>query len=194
MILKMAELNAIKSGEVSLIFRRWRRPNVSTGGSLRTAIGVLAIDRVIKIKPSELTEQDAAAAGYTSLSEILDRLDIYEGDLYRIEVRYAGPDPRVHLQMDDKLDHADFMKIVNKLDRLDSASRSGPWTRKVLLAIERHPKVAAAFLSESTGFEKKWLKANIRKLKNLGLTISHQIGYELSPRGKAVLHNSGNRE
>ena len=35
-----------------------------------------------------------------------------------------------------------------------------------------------------TGFEKEWLKLNIRKLKNLGLTISHNVGYRLSPLGE----------
>lgn len=42
-------------------------------------------------------------------------------------------------------------------------------------------------LAAITGFEKIWLKLNIRKLKNLGLTISHEIGYELSPLGKLYL-------
>jgi hypothetical protein len=41
--------------------------------------------------------------------------------------------------------------------------------------------------AKKTGFEKAWLKINIRKLKNLGLTISHNPGYTLSPRGKAYL-------
>ena len=30
-------------------------------------------------------------------------------------------------------------------------------------------------------------KTDVRKLKKLGLTISHDVGYELSPRGRAVL-------
>lgn len=31
------------------------------------------------------------------------------------------------------------------------------------------------------------LKLNIRKLKNLGLTISLGTGYQISPRGKALI-------
>jgi hypothetical protein len=31
------------------------------------------------------------------------------------------------------------------------------------------------------------MKVDIRKLKSLGLTISHDVGYELSPRGTAYL-------
>ena len=31
-------------------------------------------------------------------------------------------------------------------------------------------------------------KARVRRLKALGLTISLDVGYRLSPRGKAILH------
>jgi hypothetical protein len=44
----------------------------------------------------------------------------------------------------------------------------------------------AATIARQIGFEKDWLKINIRKLKNLDLTISHDPGYTLSPRGVAV--------
>jgi hypothetical protein len=73
------------------------------------------------------------------------------------------------------------------LARLDAAAASGPWTTKVLRAIAKHPMLPAVELAKKTGFEKAWLKINIRKLKNLGLTISHNPGYTLSPRGKAYL-------
>jgi len=37
------------------------------------------------------------------------------------------------------------------------------------------------------GLEKEVFKNDVRKLKRIGLTISHSPGYELSPRGKAYL-------
>jgi hypothetical protein len=37
------------------------------------------------------------------------------------------------------------------------------------------------------GIDKPTFKNDVRKLKTLGLTISHSPGYELSPRGRAVL-------
>ena len=55
------------------------------------------------------------------------------------------------------------------------------------MVIKEHPMMPAAQLAYETGFEKDWLKTNVRKLKNLGLTISHQPGYTLSPRGLVVL-------
>ena len=38
MLLKRAALEAIREGRVSLVFRKWRRPTVKAGGSLKTAI------------------------------------------------------------------------------------------------------------------------------------------------------------
>jgi hypothetical protein len=42
-------------------------------------------------------------------------------------------------------------------------------------------------LALELGREKEWLKGSVRKLKNLGLTISLGTGYRISPRGAAYL-------
>lgn len=187
MLLTKVELEAIKTGRMSLVFRRWRRPTVKTGGSLKTAVGVLAIERVVEVDRSRITERDAARAGFGSLLELLRRLDSREGEIYRIEVRFAGADPRIKLRENDRLHESEPLGVKARLARLDSASRVGAWTRTVLQVVEQRPRSSAAELAEYTGFEKEWLKRNIRKLKNLGLTISHHPGYELSPRGRAIL-------
>ncbi len=189
MLLTKTELEAIKSGKLSLVFRCWRRPSVKTGGSLKTAVGVLRIEGVVKIERSQITERDAAKARYGSLSQLLNRLDSRKGEIYRIEIRFAGADPCIQLRENDRLSKAAFREVQAKLARLDSASRVGDWTRTVLRALHQHPHVAAAKLAGHTGFEKEWLKHNIRKLKNLGLTISGEAGYELSRRGRTVLNH-----
>ena len=58
----------------------------------------------------------------------------------------------------------------------------------MLVAIRDRPQERAADLAEASGYEKDWLKANIPKLKNMGLTVSQQVGYTLSPRGAAILN------
>ena len=42
-------------------------------------------------------------------------------------------------------------------------------------------------LAESFGRETAAFKRDIRKLKELGLTVSLDVGYRLSPRGEVVL-------
>ena len=70
---------------------------------------------------------------------------------------------------------------------MDSRSTTGPWTRRVLALIAGQAGVRAEILARRVGMEKLALKANVRKLKALGLTISLGTGYRLSPRGEVVL-------
>ena len=43
MLFRQDVLRRIGEGEVTLAFRRWLRPTVRAGGTLRTRVGVLAI-------------------------------------------------------------------------------------------------------------------------------------------------------
>ena len=187
MLLRTAVLERIVSGEVSLVFRRWRRPTVRAGGTLRTALGVLRILDVAPVREAGISEADAARAGYSSRTALLEGLGSREGQVYRIAVEYAGADPRIALRQQDDLSDAEAELVIGKLQRLDARSSAGPWTARVLAAIEAQPGVVAWTLAEGLGCERDWLKPRVRKLKNLGLTISLTTGYELSPRGRVVL-------
>lgn len=187
MLLRTAVLDRIVRGEISLVFRRWRRPTVRTGGRLRTARGELRILDVAAVDEAAVTDAVAAAAGYASPAALLADLGARGGQLYRIAVRYGGPDPRIALREEDALSAADLAAVAGRLRRLDARAPRGPWTLAVLAAIEAGPGVAARTLAERIGCEKDWLKPQVRKLGNLGLTCSLPVGYRLSPRGRAVL-------
>ena len=85
------------------------------------------------------------------------------------------------------------MNHVNKrLANMDARSTQGPWTIATLKLIAEHPGKRATLLAESVGMETKRFKTNVRKLKELGLTESLQVGYRLSARGKVVLKQRRN--
>ena len=91
MLFRREILEGLATGQVTLAFRRWRRPNVCSGGRLRTAIGVLAVGRVETIGLADITERDARRAGFASRKELLTELATYRGGkLYRIELRFAA--------------------------------------------------------------------------------------------------------
>ncbi len=71
MLLKNNVLNKIIAGRISLVFRRWRRVSVKSGGTQMTRMGVLGIDSVDKITEKQITESDALAAGFSSKKELL---------------------------------------------------------------------------------------------------------------------------
>jgi hypothetical protein len=184
----MRDLKAIAGGEVSLAFRRWKRPTVKTGGTLRTAVGVLAIDAVEPVEETEISEEDARRAGFESREALLALLrKRSEGRIYRIELRLSGPDPREELQNRADLTEGEIADLEKRLTRLDKASPQGPWTGKVLQLIAERPATRAADLAATAGFETRWFKSKVRKLKELGLTQSLETGYRLAPRGAAYL-------
>lgn len=191
MLIPRALLDRIGGGEVTLAFRRWVKPTVKTGGTLKTAIGVLDVVRVEETAAESITEADAVSAGAPSLAVLLGELERRAGTLYRIELAYREPDPRIALREDDSLSDEEFRGLAKRLQGMDQRAAGGAWTRQVLAAIERHPMQAAGDLATQLGFEKEGLKTHIRKLKNLGLTVSHHPGYTLSLRGRTVLERLG---
>lgn len=188
MLIKLVTLEAIRAGTVSLAFRKWKRPAAKTGSLIKTAIGLVSIGKVTLIEEAKLTPAHATKAGYKDLDTLRKTLaQIQEGDIYKIEVSYHAEDPRITLRQQATLSPEAWAQLKTQLGRLDQYSRTGPWTLQILMAIQQYPLLKAADLATKTGKEKDWLKLNIRKLKNLGLTISHDPGYELSPLGKAYL-------
>jgi hypothetical protein len=107
--------------------------------------------------------------------------------LYRVAFALAGPDPRIALRAAADLDEAARDEIAARLERLDAHSPIGPWTKQTLAAIAANPETRAGDLAADLGQERLPFKANVRKLKALGLTESLEVGYRLSPRGRAYL-------
>jgi hypothetical protein len=189
-LFRLDELRRIADGEITLAFRRWRRPTVKAGGTLRTAAGVLAIETVDPIEEREVTDDDARRAGAPDRETLLAGLRP-EGRLHRVEFRLAGPDPRIELRERGEISPGERAEVDARLARLDAASRHGPWTAAVLRLIAERPGTRAPDLAASLGRETAPFKADVRKLKELGLTESLRIGYRLSPRGRAYYGYSG---
>src|SRR5690606_26568508 len=142
---------------------------------------------VSEVDPASVSAADAAASGYADAAELRANL---RGDpgrpVFRIEFRRSQrPDPRAELAANDELDAADVAEIDRRLDRLDRASSYGPWTRRTLRLIAAHPARRAGDLAAMVGRERAPFKIDVRKLKNLALTESLDVGYRLSPRGRA---------
>jgi hypothetical protein len=62
---------------------------------------------------------------------------------------------------------------------------------QTLRLIGDRPQVRAADLAAAAGRERLAFKADVRKLKELGRTQSLEVGYRLSPRGRALLERDG---
>jgi hypothetical protein len=182
----------LADGSITVTFRRWKRPRARVGATHRTPAGVLRIDAVGVMETSEIGDRDARRAGYPGKAALVRELG--QGAVYRVQFHLEGPDPRIALREQAALSESDWAKLERRLERLDEASPDGPWTASVLQVISKQPETRAADLAAQFGREKLPFKRDVRKLKELGLTESLEVGYRLSPRGRAALKrlNLGN--
>jgi hypothetical protein len=142
------------------------------------------------VEPSLVDAAQAREAGYASVSELVGDL---RGDpalpVYRIRLRRIDePDPRDELARAARLTEADVAAITARLARMDRASSRGPWTGAVLGLIAEQPGTVSTVLAEAIGWERQDFKLHVRRLKELGLTLSLDVGYRLSPRGESYLN------
>ena len=191
MLFRPSTLERIARGEVTVAFRRWKRPMVRAGGTQRTHLGVVAFTSVEAVDVAMLTAKDAREAGFDSLAALLEAQGTDgEGAIYRIGLHLAGPDPRVALRHDAELSGEARASLEARLRRLDAASLAGLWTAAALRLIAEHQGRRAGDLAPLAGMEMLPFKRNVRKLKELGLTESLEVGYRLSPRGEAYLQGA----
>lgn len=190
MLFKMDVLERVARGEVTLAFRRWRRPTVKSGGTLRTAIGVLAIEDVAEIDLRAITAKQAASAGAASLEALRTELARGEGDVYRVKFKLAGEDPRIALRASAALSAEDLARIDKRLAALDARAEA-PWALRALKRIGEAEGEVSTALAKRLKMDRAKLKIELRKMKELGLTESLEVGYRLSPRGKAYLKKRG---
>jgi hypothetical protein len=180
------------SGAVTLTFRRWPRSRVKAGGRYRChPIGVLVVDQVEQVRVADISEDDARGAGFGGRDELLAYMTSGSDEpltaaslVWRVALHHGGDGDRVELALEDQLTEEDVRDIAARLARFDAGE---PWTRATLDIIAREPRVAASRLAATLGRETAPFKANVVKLKKLGLTQSFEVGYELSRRGRAFL-------
>ncbi|GAB3408990.1 ASCH domain-containing protein [Flindersiella endophytica] len=189
MLLEQRARDGILAGTITVLFRRWRSPQVVAGRRYRTTAGLLDVESAAVVQPGDISPADAELAGYPSVADLLANL---RGDsaapLYRVAVRPApadASDPRDVLARKSRLSAGGRAELDKRLARLE-AGRS-PWVEETLRIIADHPGVSARELAERLGRERDAFKLDVRKLKALGLTLSLEVGYRLSPRGRAYL-------
>jgi hypothetical protein len=187
-LLNRATAQGIADGSITIVLRRWDSPRAKAGGTQRTQAGTIRIDDVVE-KPGRyrVSAAEARAAGYPDAKTAQADLDRRPAaHTYVITVSFLAPDERPDLAADDTLTADDVAAIADRLDRWDAAAET-PWTRDYLTTIGDNEAVRAPDLAAGFGMDVSRFKRRVRQLKGLGLTISLDVGYRLSPRGRAFL-------
>ena len=190
MLLNRDTAEGIANGSITLVLRRWDVPRAKVGGTQRTMAGTIRIDDVTEYPGGHrVTAAQARAAGYPDAATAQRDLDRRPArHTYAIAVSYLAPDERPDLAADDRLSADDVDTIAARLDRWDAATE--PWTRQYLELIAANEAVRAPDLADRVGLDVPRFKRRVHQLKGLGLTISLDVGYRISPRGRAFLRKA----
>ena len=175
----------IADGSITVTFRAWKRAQAKIAGRYRIAGMLIEATDVRQVRAAEITPDDARRAGAADLDALLSRLGVADR-VWRVDFVLVGADDRIARRT--AASPADLAAVIARLARLD---RSGGWTRDTLRLIDRYPGIVSTTLARHAGQDRAAFKLNVRKLKELGLTESLDIGYRLSPRGEAVLRALG---
>lgn len=187
----------IQGGSTTLTFRTWKTARALAGKRYRFGQGhAVEVDAIDEVMVGDITEAQAKRSGFPDREALVQVLRktapgrlTARSRVFRVRFHYvAAGDPRLERREDTTPEALD--EVAARLARMDKLSRRGPWTRAVLRLIQRKPQVAASKLAPELKRERRAFKADVRKLKELGLTISHDVGYSLSPRGRALLARS----
>jgi hypothetical protein len=189
----------LAAGDITVTFRRWTRAQVKVGGHYKVGAAVLEVDDVSTLRVADIRDADIPRTGEPDRPALHRRLSRgskrpLEDDevVYRIEFHPTGlTDARTLLAASDDLTDDDVDAINRALDRLDRAAARGAWTRAVLALIDARPGVVSTELAAEHGIDRAGFKLDVRKLKKLGLTESLEVGYRLSPRGRAFVDRTG---
>jgi hypothetical protein len=152
----------VADGSITLTYRAWKRPQVKVGGHYR--VGAATV---------EVTALDVVPR-----ADVPSDFDRWLGDadpVWRVAFHRVEPVVKPVLPHDE---------ITKRLTRLDA---DAPWTRATLQLIRDHPATVSTTLAAMLGRERFAFKADVRKLKALGLTESLEVGYRLTPLGEAYL-------
>ncbi len=179
-------------GSVTLTFRQWPKARVKAGGRYRVhPIGVVEVEEIRATTVGALTEDDARRSGFTGLAALKEYLAQVSDaplsnrrPLWRIALHHAGDEDRVPLALNEELSDDEAAQLY---ERLAAWSPPRRWPFRTLRLIEQRPHTAASQLAPSLQLETLPFKEKVRRLKKLGLTQSFEVGYALSPRGRAFV-------
>ena len=171
----------IPEGRVTVSFRNWKRPLAVVGGVYRLRPrGAVKVTDLRLVRLIDVTADDLRRAGFDGIPEVAGFLRLPESaTVTRVEFEVteepaAKPPPALGIE-----------EVTARLRAADRR-RGRPWTAAALALIRAHPATRAGDLAAMIGSETLPFKANVRKLKKLGLTLSLETGYRLTDLGARV--------
>ena len=171
----------VLAGRITVSFRNWKRPHAAVGGVYRLRpSGAVTVTNVRPVRLCDIEADDLRRSGFDSVAEVAEFLKLPESaNVTRVEFKLTDEPPG------KPLPELSADEVITRLQATDRRS-AAPWTADVMALIRDHPATRAGDLAPRMGWETPAFKANVRKLKRLGLTQSLETGYRLTALGEQV--------
>ena len=190
MMFRRQDRDRVASGEITVTFRLWKTPRVKAGKRYATGFGTIEVEDVTVIPAALVARRDVKPSGLSDIRAIWESAGehtkarvVEDTLLHRVQFRFLGDVP----VSSTRAREVDLDRLPERLAKMDRLSSHGPWTLAILRLIEDAPRVPARVLAAELSWQTLDFKANVRKLKALCLTLSHEVGYELSDLGQRYL-------
>jgi hypothetical protein len=188
----------IMAGRRTVTWRLWKYPHVKEGKAYnipeyQNYNGSIVIDSVRAVPVGDITDADAGEAGYSDAKTLVAFCASHTGAtvthdtlLYRVAFHWTP-------ETVDKPKYT-LEEIAKRCARMDASSPWGPWTLQTLRLIEEYPETVSWTLAREIEIPRAEFKLLVRKLKALGLTSSHTVGYELTELGAVYMDHAASLE
>lgn len=180
--------DAVADGRITVTFRLWKRAHAKVGGRYTVGSVVIEVDSIEMIPFHAVTKRDLKLAGMPTKDALRERA-AHAGPIdddtlvYRIEFHVVGAKPTKAAAL---FDDGHVALVNTKLDAMDARSKAVAWTRATLSLIGAHEGKVSTDLAVQMDRPRMDFKADVRKLKALGLTESLEVGYRLTPLGRRI--------
>jgi hypothetical protein len=172
---------AIAAGQITASFRAWKKPMAKVGGEYNIPpYGAIRVTGLSSTTIADASLRSIRDAGFEDKANLTTYLKVTDtAQVYLVRFHHLGA-KQVNQPDRDVLSSDALTKLADRLTKID-------WAMQVLSLIEENPRIRAGDLAPICGMELAIFKRNVRRLKGMGLTLSHDVGYELSERGRQVL-------
>jgi len=183
----------IRQGRITLTYRSWAKPPVSPGRSYHAGeLGDIEVEELSPVPLSEVTEEQARAAGAESLEdwrqryrERNPRADFERDHTYRVRFRYLGNDAeRVR---SGSVSEDDLRRLDRELAAIDVKTYEGEWTQFFIATLTQKRWMRPGELAQQLGTDQDMVRRKMGILADMGIVRADPgLGYSLSTGGRKL--------
>jgi hypothetical protein len=191
MLFAEKELEGVRTGRITVAFRKWDEPQVDSGQVYEDPeLGIIKVLDVSSVRLRRVSASDARAAGADTLFDFFERFrnhnpdcNLDDAQVFRVRFQYVGGMPKTPKPPTMGL----VMAVSKRLEDIDRRARTGGWTMAYLEVLGSRVGISSNELIHELDETPNRLKKRLAKLRQQNLVTRSTEGYALTTLGGLVL-------